>query len=93
MCSEKKVKTPREAKIFSAVHATASRTCQKQLKEQCHTALSFFGLYNYVATKVGVFNEDASKLESFGLLKDGELPFIDDSEYEITDKELNDLNT
>ena len=42
-CARKKVKTPSEAKIFLAVHTTALRTCQKQLKEQCHTALSFFG--------------------------------------------------
>ena len=79
-CARKKVKTPSEAKIFLAVHTTALRTCQKQLKEQCHTALSFFGLYNYVATNVAVFNEHTSKLESFSLLEDGELPFIDDSE-------------
>ena len=79
-CARKNVKTPSEAKSFSAVQAKASRTCQKQLKEQCDTTLSFFGLYNYVATNVGVFNEHTSKLESFSLLEDGELPFIDDSE-------------
>ena len=54
-CARKKGSS--EAKIFSAVHATASRICQKQLKEQCHTTLS----YNYVATNVGVFNEQTSK--------------------------------
>ena len=42
MCSEKMVKTPSEAKIFSA-----SPTCQKQFREQCHTTLSFLGLYIY----------------------------------------------
>ncbi|KAK2551045.1 hypothetical protein P5673_028102, partial [Acropora cervicornis] len=31
---------------------------KKRWKEQCHTTLSFLGLYNYVATKVEVFNED-----------------------------------
>lgn len=39
--------------------------------------LSFLGLYNCVATKVEVFNEDTGKLETFSLLKEGELPFID----------------
>ena len=58
---------------------TLFKTANK-LKEQCHTALSFFGLYNYVAINVGVFNEHTSKSESFSLLEDGELPFIDDSE-------------
>ena len=65
---------------------------KKRWKEQCHTTLSFLGLYNYVATKVEVFNEDTSKLESFSLLEGGEPLFIDDSEKEITDKELDDLN-
>ena len=73
-------KKSRRPKIFSAAQATASHTCQIQLKEQCHTTLSFFGLYNYVATNVGVLNEHTSKLESLSLLEDGELPFIDDSE-------------
>jgi len=62
------------------------------LKEQCHTTLSFLSLYNYVATKVEVFNEETSQLETLRLLEKGKLPFFDDTEKEMTDKELNDLN-
>ena len=49
-------------------------------------------VYIIVATKVDVFNEDTGKLETFSLLEEGELPFIDNTEKEMTDKELDDLN-
>ena len=51
-----------------------------------------FKLPGRARDKVEVFNEDTSKLESFSLLEEGELPFIDDSEKELTDKELDELN-
>ena len=45
-----------------------------------------------MATKVEVFNEGTGQLETFKLVEDGELPFIDDTEKEMTEKELDDLN-
>ena len=71
-------KRPTKEKIFSALHPTASGKCQKLLKEHCHTTLSLLGLYKYVATKVEVFNEDTSQLETLSLPE--ELPFIYNTE-------------
>ena len=45
-----------------------------------------------MATKVEVFNQDTGQLETFKLVEDRELPFIDDTEKEMTEKELDDLN-
>ena len=92
MCSEKGSRGPAKRKTFQQYTRHHQARVKKQLKEQCHTTLSFLGLYSYVATKVEVFNEDTSKLESFSLLEDGELPFNDDSKKEMTAKELDDLN-
>ena len=50
---------------------------KRQLKEECHATLSFLGLYDYVATKIEVYNEDTGKLETFRLLNEDELPFTD----------------
>ena len=62
------------------------------MKEQCHATLSFLGLYSYVATKVEVYNEDTGKSETFSLVEEGELPFIQSEEHEMTDQVLDDLN-
>ena len=50
---------------------------QLHVKEECHATLSFLGLYDYVATKIEVYNEDTGKLETFRLLNEDELPFTD----------------
>ena len=92
MCLEKKSRGPAKKKSFRQYTRQHQARVKKQLKEQCHTTLSFLGLYNYVATKVDVFNEDTGKLETFSLLEEGELPFIDNTEKEMTDKKLDDLN-
>lgn len=92
MCSEKRSRGPAKKKSFQQYTRQHQARVKKQMKEQCHTTLSFLGLYNYVATKVEVFNEDTGQLETFSLLEEGELPFIDDNAKEMTDKELDDLN-
>jgi len=49
----------------------------KNFVEDCQATLSFVGLYNFIATKVEVFNEDTQSYETFNLLDD-------DSELELT---------
>ena len=56
---------------------------QLHVKEECHATLSFLGLYDYVATKIEVYNEDTGKLETFRLLDEDELPFTDKEEKEV----------
>lgn len=65
---------------------------KRQLKEECHATLSFLGLYDYVATKVEVYNEDTGKHETFRLLEEDELPFTENEEKEMTNQEVDDLN-
>ena len=92
MCLEKRSRGQAKKKSFRQYTRQHQARVKKQLKEQCHTTLPFLGLYNYVATKAEVFNEDTGKLETFSLLEEGELPFIDNTEKEMTDKKLDDLN-
>lgn len=56
---------------------------KRQLKEECHATLSFLGLYDYVASKIAVYDEDTGKLETFRLLEEDELPFTDNEEKEM----------
>ena len=89
---EKRSRSSAKLKSFQQYAREQHASVKKQFKEQCHTTLSFLGLYNYVATKLQDFSEDTNKLETFSLHEEGELPLIDDSEKEMTDKKLDDLN-
>ena len=59
---------------------------KRQSKEECHANLSFLGLYDYVATKIEVYNEDTGKLSTFRLLEEDELPFTDTEEKEMCEE-------
>ena len=92
MSSEKKSRGPAKKKSFGQ-YTPQHQTCAKRhLKEECHATLPFLGLYDYVATKIGVYNEDTGKLETFRLLEEDELPFTDNKEKEMTNQEVDDLN-
>ena len=60
-CARKKGQETQRSKSQQYTRRHQARV-KKQLKEQCHTTLSFLGLYKYVAIKVEEFNEDTSKL-------------------------------
>ena len=59
---------------------------KRQLKEECHATLSFLGLYDYVATKIELYNEATGKLETFRLLEEDELPLTDNEEKEMSEE-------
>ena len=89
---EKRSRGPAKKKSFRKYTRQHQACVKNQLKEQCHATLSFLGRYDYVATKVEVYNEDTGKHETFSLLEEGELPFTENEEKEMTDEELDDLN-
>ena len=76
----------RNEEILWKIHAATTSSGEKQLKEQCHITLSFLGLYDYVATKIEVYNEDTGKHETFSLLEEGELRFTYNEEQEMADE-------
>ena len=54
--------------------------------------LSFLGLYNFIATKVEVFNNDSHQYETISLVEEGELQLLDSEPQELTDNDLDDIN-
>ena len=92
ICSQKKSRGPATTKSFRQYTRQHQARIRKQLKEHCHTTLSFLGLHNYIATKVEVYNEDTCQMETFNLLEEEELPFIESGEKNITGQELDNLN-
>ena len=89
---EKRLRGLAKKKSFGKYMWQHHARVKNQLKEQCHATLSFLGLYDYVAIKIEVYNEDTGKHETLSLLEEGELPFTDNKEKEMTDEELDHLN-
>ena len=65
---------------------------RRGFKEDCHSALSFLGLYNFIATKVEVFNNDTQQYETISLVEEGELQLLETEPRELTDNDIDDIN-
>ena len=50
-----------EKKSFGEYSKHHQSRIKKQLKEDCQATLTFFGLYNFMATKVQVFNTNTEQ--------------------------------
>ena len=73
-------------KIFGQYTPQHQTRMKRQLKEECHATLSFLGLYDYVATKIEVYNEATGKLETFRLLEEDELPLTGNEEKDMSEE-------
>ena len=62
------------------------------MKEDCQATLSFLGLYNFIATKVEVLNNETQQCETISLIGDGDLQLLDSEPKEVTDSDLDDIN-
>lgn len=61
------------------------------MKENCQATLSFLGLYDFIATKVEVFNGETQQYETFSLIDENELPLKDKDSTELTDENLDEI--
>ena len=61
-------------------------------KEECQTTLSFFGLYNFVATKIEVLNTETNQYETFNLVGEGELPFTESDPKALNNDDIDNIN-
>lgn len=50
---------------------------RRTFKEDCHSALSFLGLYDFVATMVEIFNNDTQQYETISLIEEGEFQLLE----------------
>lgn len=83
---------PQKAKSFGDYTPQHQSTIRKQLVEDCQATFSFVGLYNFIATRVEVFNEDTQTYETFHLLdEESELQLTDEQE-QVTDQDIDNIN-
>ena len=83
---------PSKHKKFSQYTKQHQGRIKMGMKEDCRATLSFLGLYNFIATKVEVLNNETQEYETISLIEDGELPLLDSEPKEVTDRDLDDIN-
>ena len=54
--------------------------------------MSFLGLYNFIATKVEVFNNDTQEYETISWVEEGELQLLYTEPKELTDNDIDHIN-
>ena len=55
---------PNKSKRFTGYAKQHQARLRRGFKEDYHSALSFLGLYNFISTKVMVFNNDTQQYET-----------------------------
>ena len=83
---------PDKKKKFTDYSRQHQSRLRQQMKENCQATLSFLGLYDFIATKVEVFNSETEQYETFSLIDTDELPLKETNQRELTDEDLDDIN-
>lgn len=83
---------PAKKKKFTDYTKQHQSRLRQQMKENCQATLSFLGLYDFIATKVEVFNGETQQYETFSLIDENELPLKDKDSTELTDENLDEIN-
>ena len=83
---------PNKSKKFTDYTKQLQARIRRGFKEDCHSALSFLGLYDFIATKVEVFNNDTQQYETISLVEEGELKLLETEPKELTDNDIDDIN-
>ena len=83
---------PGKKKKFTDYTKPHQSRLQRQMKENCQATLSFLGLYDFIATKVEIFNGKTQQYETFSLIDQNELLLKENDSTELTDENLDDIN-
>ena len=83
---------PNKSKKFSDYTKQHQARIRRGFKEDCHSALSFLGLYDFIATKVEIFNNDTQQYETISLVEEGDLQLLETEPNELTDNDIDDIN-
>ena len=79
-------------KSFSEFSYRHQARIKAQLKEQSISTLSFLGQYDFIATKVEVFNTETQQYDTFQHIDENELPFTQSNTKTLTNEDVDDIN-
>jgi len=65
---------------------------KNNMKQDCQATLSFLGLYNFIATKIELWNENNQQYETINLVEEEELQLTENEPQQLTDDDLDHIN-
>lgn len=92
LSSKKKSRGPARGKKFTNYSKQHKARVRKQLKEQCQTTLSFLVHYDYIPSRIELYNHHTGKVESFSFIDNNELPSEDRNDKEISEAKIDQMN-
>ena len=94
LSTTKKSRGPAKNKTFDSYTKQHQTRVKRQLKEQCETALSFLGQYQFAPSRIEMQNMETRKVESFCFSEDDTGPLLADGldEKAVDEQQISDLN-
>ena len=83
---------PKRKKGFHDYTRRHQSRIRAQWKDHCSSTLSFLGLYDFIATKVEIYNVETHEYDTLQLIEEDELPLTESSPMKLNNEEIDDIN-
>ena len=90
--NKKNLRGPQKNKSFSEYTQRHQSRIKTQLKDRCYSTLPFMGEYDFIATKVEIFNAETQEYDTLQLIDENELPFTESNPKTLNSDEIDDIN-
>ena len=90
--NKRNLRGPQKKKSFSEYTQRHQSRIKTQLKDKCYSALSFIGEYDFIATKVEIFNTETHQYDTIQLIDENELPFTESNPKTSSSDDIDDIN-
>ena len=90
--NKKNLRGPQKNKSFSEYTQRHQSRIKTQLKDKCYSTLCFMGEYDFIATKVEIFNAETQEYDTLQLIDENELPFTESDPKTLNSDEIDDFN-
>ena len=83
---------PQKKKSFHDYTQRHQSRIRAQWKDHCSSTLSFLGLYDFIATKVEIYNVETQEYDTLQLIEEDELPLTESCPMKLNNEEIDDIN-
>ena len=90
--NKKNLRGPQKKKSFGEYTQRHQSRIKTQLKDKCYSTLSFIGEYDFIATKVEIFNTETQQYDTLQLIDENELPFTESNPKTLSSDDIDDIN-
>ena len=90
--NKKNLRGPQKNKSFSEYTQRHQSRIKTQLKDKCYSTLCFMGEYDFITTRVEIFNAETQEYDTLQLIDENELPFTESNPKTLNSDEIDDIN-